>query len=1540
MKKTYSFFALMFLYSIGIQLSATTSNYYGTTGTLSGSVWSTPTDGGVYTSALNSIGGPILYFNHATTSITGGDISVSGINVNADVTIGTAGGTFTNFINVVPIDVSTGFTFDGGTQTITGSNTAGYTKNGGGVLAWSGAGFGGGFTLNAGTVVMRAANSMGNAALTINGGVLAATGNRVTMGKFTSFTIGGDFTFGATTGLAASSANILIDPATSLGNATRTITLGGTGDYTLGGVVSGNAAVGLTLNSTAAGTLILSGTNTYSGLTTVNSGATLKLNNTSALGTIAAGTIINSGAVLNLNGINYTTLEPLSIAGTGISSGGAIVNTIATAATFSGPITFTASATIIAGSGTITLNSATAISGTGDISLSGIIGGTISSKISLTGSLSTASTGVWTISGANDYSGTTSVNNGTLRLGASEVIPNGSLVTLNSSTLSTGATVGYTETAGQFDLNGNGTIALGTGSHTLTFADSHTQNWGNNTLTITGWDGTSAGRVSVGTSATGLSSTQLAKITFTGYSTGAQISASGEITPGSHTLIPDNSNNTVDYNLDISFTDDPTWRAAITSVSIDGTPLTPTTDYLLTAGNLQLIPSGNNTLLTNTSTSTSKVVTIDATGYSTATITQTITAGAVYKLGMRTEPTTPASNGTVLATQPKIWTQDRYGNNKSASVDVTATVAAGAWRIGGTTTVTSVTQTTTFTNLTANSDAAVTGATITFTSPGLVSVTSASFNIPVPISSPSLTAAIGATVDGAFDVTFTDVPAWRSAISSITVDGTTLAAGAYNTTVAGKITFTPSVSTLLQSNGNKAIVVYSTGYASASVIQAIAVGAVSASISTAAIDANLQGNTTRTITCTAKDQYSNLVSGYVFKYDATITNINVTTAESYTVDGNARTSTTNDLTLTATNGSGVASFNVTLPATIDSGDGLVIQIQLNNGSTNVGADFGNVLIAQTITFGALASKVNGEAAFALTGSATSGLTVTYLSSDTNVATVSGATVTILSAGSTTITALQLGDGSYSAATSVPQTLTVTATPNTTVANAQDLSISALITSATSDMTIQSGGRLTVNANKTVHDLTVDAGGKIVFSSSNTLTVSGNVVLKADKTTGSFSANIGSGALSITGTAKYLKTMDNSKWYFMSFPCDVAVNDITFTTGGPYTLGTDYFIKYYDGASRIENLGASTNWINVTSGQTLNAGKGYIIGLANSIVVDREMIFPLVKATVQSETTRYVGVNAYGDGVTTNVLGNTVGTNHKGWNLVGQPYLSKFTGAQIGANYVTLYDGTAYSTYANSDVATIDPFSSFFVQADATLASNSILYNTSGRQSVTSSVSNDSIDRVRLYFTTATGVDNTNLIIGDAQTSDYQIGQDMEKWITKSTSRPQFYSFLNGINYAFNALPIRNVQNLALGLYSNATTTATISSDAKGAPNLAELLLTDTSTGITTDLLKADYSFTADAGTNNSRFLISAKSIATANTIMNNEAVNFSMHHDNLLITKIDANTKVAVFDAWGHLKVNLISTGNSIEIPLQLKGVYLVQLTDCLRTVVRKVVCN
>ncbi|WP_165585856.1 MBG domain-containing protein, partial [Pedobacter nototheniae] len=85
--------------------------------------------------------------------------------------------------------------------------------------------------------------------------------------------------------------------------------------------------------------------------------------------------------------------------------------------------------------------------------------------------------------------------------------------------------------------------------------------------------------------------------------------------------------------------------------------------------------------------------------------------------------------------------------------------------------------------------------------------------------------------------------------------------------------------------------------------------------------------------------------------------------------------------------------------------------------------------SQSITFAALANKLSTDAPFTLTATATSGLAVSYSSSDVSVARIiNGNQVEILKAGVVTITANQAGNGNYTAAAAVSQSLTILDNP--------------------------------------------------------------------------------------------------------------------------------------------------------------------------------------------------------------------------------------------------------------------------------------------------------------------------------------------------------------------------------------------------------------------------------------------------------------------------------------------------------------------------------
>jgi len=216
--------------------------------------------------------------------------------------------------------------------------------------------------LNSGTLVARGVNAMGSAGtLTINGGTIAANATRDFSGKYTSLTVGGNFQLGALSSavpLSLDGANLTFNTAMGLGAATRTITIGGTGAYTLGGAISGSPGAGLTVNalSGASGTLSLTVANSYSGDTTISSGTLSIGSDTATLGNGAGTLILSGGTFFRASQTTAQTFaNPISMTASSIIGGNPT----------SGSRTIPFSSSSISGSaGTLSISN-TATSGTG-----------------------------------------------------------------------------------------------------------------------------------------------------------------------------------------------------------------------------------------------------------------------------------------------------------------------------------------------------------------------------------------------------------------------------------------------------------------------------------------------------------------------------------------------------------------------------------------------------------------------------------------------------------------------------------------------------------------------------------------------------------------------------------------------------------------------------------------------------------------------------------------------------------------------------------------------------------------------------------------------------------------------------------------------------------------------------------------------------------------------------------------------------------------------------------------------------------------------
>lgn len=188
----------------------------------------------------------------------------------------------------------------------------------------------------------------------------------------------------------------------------------------------------------------------------------------------------------------------------------------------------------LSGSGNIVLNNQNALNNVGLTIGNNNGGGTYSGVISGGFGVAKVGNGTQTLTGANSYTGDTTITGGRLAIGgAAERIANASDLILSGGTFDTG---GFSETLATVQITTSSNIDFGSGASVLTFAASNAVAWtGGTTLTIQNWSGSQTGggtdRLIVGTTTSGLTATQLNQITFTGFPAGAQILSNGEVVP-------------------------------------------------------------------------------------------------------------------------------------------------------------------------------------------------------------------------------------------------------------------------------------------------------------------------------------------------------------------------------------------------------------------------------------------------------------------------------------------------------------------------------------------------------------------------------------------------------------------------------------------------------------------------------------------------------------------------------------------------------------------------------------------------------------------------------------------------------------------------------------------------------------------------------------------------------------------------------------------------------------------------------------------------
>ena len=419
----------------------------------------------------------------------------------------------------------------------------------------------------------------------------------------------------------------------------------------------------------------------------------------------------------------------------------------------------------------------------------------------------------------------------------------------------------------------------------------------------------------------------------------------------------------------------------------------------------------------------------------------------------------------------------------------------------------------------------------------------------------------------------------------------------------------------------------------------------------------------------------------------------------------------------------------------------------------------------------------------------------------------------------------------------------------------------------------------VNDRDEVRNLTIYPGGKLVVPSDKGDYTVQSVQFRVEKENAPLAKLIGN---LITKDEQVIvsRRIKNDRYYFFSLPYDCNIADIHWANGEPATIGVDYQIVEYDGARRANEgsgSGGTPHWTPV-SGTQLKAGVGYNIAVSSSLV--KELIFPMAIGGTNltnienTKTAKTVAIHQYTNAGTT--------INNHNWNLVAHPYVSAFepySGDKITAGileytepaspgeqgtwelkntsnvYLTMpsfnNNAITYTQTLADDITSIDPFLAVFVQG---AGEGNLTFKQSGRKLSAparhlAAAAEDEDESIFVGVTLSGNgeSDQTCVRIRPDFTDEYQLGYDLDKFVTFYTSRPQVYMKTPSYRLAFQAVSDEVAKStfLPMGVYCYQAGTYTFAlNDRFPTDEVEAVYLFDKQTGVTTNLLYDTYSFSA------------------------------------------------------------------------------------------------
>ncbi|MDD2996874.1 MAG: Ig-like domain-containing protein [Paludibacter sp.] len=491
---------------------------------------------------------------------------------------------------------------------------------------------------------------------------------------------------------------------------------------------------------------------------------------------------------------------------------------------------------------------------------------------------------------------------------------------------------------------------------------------------------------------------------------------------------------------------------------------------------------------------------------------------------------------------------------------------------------------------------------------------------------------------------------------------------------------------------------------------------------------------------------------------------------------------------------------------------------------------------------------------------------------------------------------------------------------------------------TCDLVVTTGGKLTMDADKTFNSVTVAPGAKLTLADTKTLT--GALILQSNTNASATFIDENASPASVTATVQqHLPAATDRTWWYLASPVTGAASSV---------FGSNKVGDYSETTRSYSNP--------FTEATTLTAGKGYVVKMTAASAAN--YVF-------ENKTLNTGDISV----LLTRTVTETADNAKRGFNLVGNPYPSYLNWELVYAAstnirstiwYRTLDKGSmAFYTYnAKSNISVPDsahgyipPMQAFWVKVDtdpvspATVSNGTLNFTNDMRSHDESALGNPlkapAADRnlVRLSISNGTLSDET-VIVTHPSASDNYDSYDSEKMANGDANRPEIFSMAGNQELVINGIsPLTDSKQIALGVRPGLAGNYTIALTEWRNISDMDIVLRDNQLGEELLLTESNnYSFSTDGNTSKSRFslLFRAKESTTGFDRISSDLLIYSTQNTiRVESASLEGNT-ISIFNALGQPVFSGKAQSNRLEINGLTPAVYMVKVNNQTKMVIVK----